>query len=89
MNEQTYYTLYDQKRIHWFLKKEKTDERNLKAIKNHIKNFPDIIAKEVLLTEELERKIKNLLLKSSRKAIELIEATNIISKPIEFPEELE
>jgi ribosomal protein L15 len=79
--------LYDQKRIHWFLKKEKTDERNLQAIKNYIRNFPNIIAKEILLTGELERKVKSLLLKSSKKAIELIEATTIISKPIEFPEE--
>lgn len=83
---ETYYVLHDQKRIHWFLKKEKADERNLQAIKNHIQNFPDLIAKEISLTKELEKKIKNLLLKSSKKAIELIEAIEI-TKLIQFPEE--
>ena len=60
-----YYIVYcdEQKRIYWFMRKEKADNANLRAIQRYIENHKkEIFGQEIFLTEEKASKVKNLSL---------------------------
>ena len=87
METNAFYILYDNNRIHWFLKKEKADKRNLRAIKGQIDSLPEIVAKEVYLNKRQEIQIKRMLLKPSEEIIFLLETEKPPAKPIDYPED--
>ena len=88
MERNEFYILYDDKRIHWFSRKDKADKRNLRAIKNQIDSLPNITGKEVSLSTAQEIIIKRMLLKPSKEVVFILETEKPPAKPISFPEDL-
>jgi hypothetical protein len=90
--DDSYYIVYSniQKRIYWFMKKQKADNANLKAIKNYIENHKkEIIGQEIFLNKEKADKIKYLLAKNSMwAALEIIKKENPNAIPIKYDENL-
>ena len=87
MNE-SYYIVYDDFKIHWFMRKEVADRRNLQAIKNHIARYPYLKSEEVYLNTETVRKIKKSLVEPSFAVLNLIRTENPEIQPIQFPDTL-
>lgn len=87
-----YYIVYCdiQKRIYWFMKKQKANNANLKAIKSYIENHKkEIIGQEIFLNKEKADKIKHLLAKNSMwAALEIIKKENPNAIPIQYEESL-
>ena len=83
-----YYIIYDASRIHWFSKKETTDQRNLQAIKNKLEKFPNLVHEEISLSENIEKEIKSSVLRSLPRTIKLIREENSFILPIMFPEDI-
>lgn len=85
-----YYIVYcdEQKRIYWFMRKDKADDANLRAIQRYIENHKkDIFGQEILLKEDKANKVKQLLAKNSMwAALEIIKKENPNASPIQYPE---
>ena len=85
MPEAIYYIIYDQKRVHWFIKKENTNERNLEAIQRKLFSNKNLIDEEVVLSKSNESRIKTTLLGSLDSTLKIIREENPHRLPIYFP----
>jgi hypothetical protein len=85
-----YYILYsdEQKKIYWFMRKEKADNANLRAMQRYMQNHKKtLLAKEIFLTDPIANKIKALLaIDSMWAALEIIKRENPNALSIEYPD---
>jgi len=85
-----YYVIYseDSKKIYWFMRKEKADSANLRAMKRYIDNHrKPLFAKEIYLSTKNATKVKALLaINSMWAALELIKKENPNAISIEYPD---
>tara|TARA_Y100000310_G_C20645094_1_gene796087 strand:- start:1763 stop:2029 length:267 start_codon:yes stop_codon:yes gene_type:complete len=85
---ESYYVVYDEYKIHWFMRKEAADKRNLQAIKNHITKFPNLKSEEVILSNAAVRKVKRSLIGPSFAVVLLLRKENPYVQSIYFPDTL-
>ena len=85
-----YYIVYsdEQKKIYWFMRKEKADDANLRAMQRYMQNHKKmLLAKEIFLTKPIANKIKALLaIDAMWAALEIIKKENPNALSIEYPD---
>ena len=87
MNE-SYYIVYDDFKVHWFMRKEIADKRNLQAIKNHLTRYSYLKNEEIFLNTETVKKVKRSLVGPMFAILTLIRKDNPYVQPIQFPDTL-